>query len=81
MDLLPSLILITLDSEEKVDSLDTVRALQIVGPTSRVLVSSKAQPSSYQRAINWEGVATKDSLTIPCQLKEADTDEEFVTQL
>ena len=35
-DLLPSLT--TLDSEEKVDSLDTVRALQIESPTSRVLV-------------------------------------------
>ena len=37
-DLLPSLTLTTLDSAEKVDSLDTVRALQIVSPTSRVLV-------------------------------------------
>ena len=35
-DLLPSLT--TLDSEEKVDSLDTVMALQIESPTSRVLV-------------------------------------------
>ena len=33
---LPSLT--TLDSEEKVDSLDTVMALQIESPTSRVLV-------------------------------------------
>ena len=31
-------LLTTLDSEEKVDSLDTVRALQIESPTSRVLV-------------------------------------------
>ena len=37
-DLLPSLTLTTLDSEEKVDSLDTVMALQIESPTSRVLV-------------------------------------------
>ena len=35
-DLLPSLT--TLDSEEKVDSLDTVRSLQIESHTSRVLV-------------------------------------------
>ena len=39
-DLLPSLTLTltTLDSDEKVDSLDTVMALQIESPTSRVLV-------------------------------------------
>ena len=35
---LSSLTITTLDSEEKVDSLDTLRALQIESPTSKVLV-------------------------------------------